>query len=338
MSNETPKSASPLGELPKPATIAVIVVVAVLVIAIAVAVVATARATYFSGYPGLKRNYDALQTSVHQGMSCTQCHSDDRGVVVHQIALVGEFYYRLVKKPRDPRFIKIGPPKNDACLECHLEDWSDDAKKTTKVPHPAHLRVSEETRECVKCHKWTAHEEAYMEKHTSMPFSTVCASFECHVGFKQADDCKNCHHILQEAKGSWKEIHPETVREAGPNGCLESCHTSDQCRMCHTTGKRPEFANMSIQSGLKAIEQAHVKADWLSQHGTMALQDQSKCLLCHVSEGECQDCHSKRPAFHGPEESWLGKHKDLAKDKRRCLTCHKEPWCNECHDQFKEMR
>jgi hypothetical protein len=245
-----------------------------------------------------------------------------------------------VGKPSQPVFFKFAPPKREACLQCHLYDWSDDAKRTSKVPHPAHLRVSSEPRDCVICHKWTAHEETYQAKHMTMRFSTVCASFECHVGTKPANDCKNCHHVLQESLGAWKDTHPQTVRANGPNGCLNAtCHTADQCRECHTTGKTPVFANTISSPGVKAIEQQHVLADWISKHGAMALADPTKCQLCHVSEGECQDCHSKRPAFHGAQATWLGQHQPIAKaNPTRCMTCHQQSFCDDCHKQFKENR
>jgi hypothetical protein len=316
-----------------------VAVAAVLVIAIGIALFATSRPGFYARYARLQRSHESLATSAHKGLRCTQCHEPTRGPISQNAALVGEFYRSLYKTPREPLFVKLAPPTRDACLACHSRDWSDDAKKTMKVPHPAHLRVITEKRDCIICHKWTAHEEVYMAKHTAMPFSTVCASFECHVGTKTADDCKNCHHVLQESLGAWKDLHPATVRVAGPNGCLETCHEAEQCRYCHTTGKLPAFKNVIAQSGVKAIELQHVKADWISKHGAMALADKSKCLICHVSEGECQDCHSKRPAFHGPQSSWLGAHQPIAKkDKRRCLACHENAWCEECHKQFKEMR
>jgi hypothetical protein len=172
-----------------------------------------------------------------------------------------------------------------------------------------------------------------------MPFSTVCASYPCQVGYKPAKDCKNCHHQLQQSLGVWKTEHPKIVAEMGPNGCMEKCHNAEQCRTCHTTGKAPPFAKTIAASTVTAIEAAHVKADWLSTHGAFALTDQSKCMTCHVTLSECQDCHSKRPAFHGSDTTaWIGTHKNVSKDRRRCLACHKNDWCEDCHKQFKEMR
>jgi hypothetical protein len=229
-------------------------------------------------------------------------------------------------------------PKPDACLTCHRYDWSDNSAKTSKVPHPAHLRVSSETRDCVTCHRWIGHEETYQTQHQAMRFSVVCASYACHVGFKQPADCKNCHHQLQQSLGVWKDTHPQVVFAVGANGCLEKCHKPDQCRTCHTTGKTPTLPGVIETSTVSAIEVAHVKSNWLVQHGTFALQDQTKCLTCHVTLQECKDCHSRRPAFHGTNNTvWIGTHKNVAKDPRRCYACHDKAQCDACHKQFKEM-
>lgn len=308
------------------------------VVAVSVALLVTARPGYFAKYQRLERRHATLQTSVHRDTACNVCHVDRRGAFVSGAARVGDFYRGLVSTPVEPLFMAMTKPGNDACLACHRYDWSDEASKTMKIPHPAHLRVASETRECVTCHKWTAHEEAYQVKHTSMPFSGVCASFGCHVGTKPLDACVNCHHVLQEGRGEWKLVHRATVRSYGPNACLEFCHDADQCRLCHTTGRTPVLPSGVATAGVSAVERLHVRRDWIAQHGAIALEDPRKCIVCHVSEGECADCHSQRPAFHGPQETWLTRHKALSKDERRCLTCHKKPWCDECHKQFKEMR
>ena len=319
---------------------AVAVVVGLILVVASVGLLATSGPAFLGGYHALSQSYDTLESSVHTGIPCEKCHVDPRGAVAYRASLVGDFYAGLVSNPKQPRFVKMSKPTSDACLSCHRDDWSMEATRTLRVPHPAHLRVVNESRDCVGCHKWTAHEESYMQKHEAMPFSTVCASFGCHVGWKQADECASCHHSLQGNGAKWKDIHPQTVRASGPNACLESCHSADQCRQCHTTGKRPTFSGGGVQTAVSTIEREHVKTDWVAKHGGFALADQSKCLLCHVSEGECRDCHSKRPAFHGPQSTWLGKHKDVAKTvtSPRCLTCHEKKWCEDCHKQFKEMR
>jgi hypothetical protein len=331
----------PLGALPKALAWALLGVAALLVAAVCVAAVIASRPAFFARYPRIARNYTTLESSAHKGLRCDDCHAGGRNVVVREAALVADFYRGLFGKPRTPSFVRLAEPTNDECLACHRYDWSMEATRTMKVPHPAHLRVASETRPCVTCHRWVAHEETYTQQHKAMPFSVVCASFPCHVGVKPAADCGNCHHQLQPSLDVWRaRIHPQVVRSYGPNACLEQCHTADQCRTCHTTGRTPVLpGTIADQSSVSAIERAHVKPDWLTQHGGFALQDQTKCLTCHVSEGECQDCHSKRPAFHGSQTTWLAAHQPLGKaNRQRCLTCHQESWCTDCHNQFKAMR
>lgn len=314
-------------------------VLVVIVVSVGMAFYFTSSPAFLSRYQSYQRSYSTLQSSGHKGLACNQCHIGSQGGLAYRLALVGDFYASLLGKPDAPLFVKLAQPSRQACLTCHAHDWSMDSNKTMKVPHPAHLRAIDETRDCVTCHRWTAHEETYMQQHKAMPFSVVCASFGCHVGVKPPADCKNCHHQLQQSLDTWKQVHPQVVRAYGPNACLEQCHSADQCRTCHTTGKTPVFPGTINASTVSAIEQAHVKSNWLTQHGTFALQDQAKCLTCHVTLGECQDCHSHRPAFHGTDNTaWIGTHKNFAKDRRRCYTCHQSSWCDACHKQFKEMR
>lgn len=322
------------------AWLAGIAIVGLLFAAVAVALVLTAQPAFFARYADLSHSYDTLQESTHAGLRCEQCHEDPRGPVAYRASLVGEFFRGIAQPADAPALLSISAPTGDACRACHNEDWSHESTRTLNVPHPAHLRVADETRDCIECHKWTGHVEDYVVKHEAMPFSTVCASFGCHVGTKTDEECQNCHHTLQGEGDAWLDAHPDTVQAYGPNACLESCHDADQCRMCHTTGERPEFTDGPQQAAVKAIEREHVKENWLEQHGTLALEDEDKCYLCHVSPVECQECHTKRPAFHGPESTWIGQHKNAAEaeDDRRCLTCHDQESCDECHEQFEEMR
>jgi hypothetical protein len=313
-------------------------VVAVAVIAVAVALVVTSQPGFYDRYTGLQRRHTTLESSAHAGIDCVVCHTDQATSLGAAVARVGEFYNSLISTSTELAFVSFQPPTSEACLQCHRYDWSDESSKTAQVPHPAHLRVSMETRDCVSCHKWVAHEEVYQAKHTTMPFSAVCASFQCHVGVKTSTDCQNCHHVLQEATGDWLKLHPPVVRANGPNSCLEFCHKPEQCVLCHTTGKTPVLPSSVPTASAGPIEQAHMGADWLSQHGTIALQDPTRCTVCHISEQECVDCHSQRPAFHDPIATWLTRHQPLGTDTPRCLTCHQQPWCDQCHALFKATK
>ena len=316
----------------------VVALVIALIGAVAVALVSTSQSSYFVKYKGLARRHTMLESSSHKDLPCTACHATAGGPVVEGAELVGEFYSSLFETTPTLTFVKFAPPRSEACLACHQLDWSDQSALTGKIPHPAHLRVQDETRNCVDCHKWIAHEEAYQAKHKTMPFSAVCASFGCHVGTKSKSDCANCHHILQPSTAVWRANHPTVVLKIGTDACTEKCHTSDQCVYCHTTGKTPvissDFATAS--ANVAAIGQQHTEATWLTAHGTLALAQPTLCKTCHVSYGECQDCHALRPAFHGSTTTWLKAHQTLGTNTARCLTCHVQPFCDACHQQFKQ--
>lgn len=294
---------------------------------------------FYSQYHSLGSAYENLETSAHEGIACGQCHYDDRGFVVTRLAVAADFYTNIFAAEKTPRFVEFNPPPREACLECHEDGWSNDIKRTSTIPHPAHLRIASETRDCVKCHKWTAHQEAYMQKHKKMPFSGVCVAYGCHVGTKTAEQCFDCHHVLSDRAAQWKTEHPAAIKRIGGNACMETCHETTQCQTCHTTGKTPKFEGLVTRTGLNELEKAHIEDGWLTSHGAQALKGQAICMECHVSDGECRACHTQRPKSHGSVTTWIGTHSKQAKteDEPRCLTCHKKPFCVDCHKQFKEM-
>lgn len=336
---------------PKPATpesrarrsrIARIVAVATLgavLVGLVVPLIATSTPDFFARYHLLNRRYVNLEDSAHEGIGCRDCH--EKQALENGLQLTVDFYASLVRNDEAPLFFSFGPPRREACLKCHEDAWSSKAERVEVIPHPAHTRAASETRDCVTCHKWTAHLENYMEKHKKMPFSGVCVTYGCHVGTKQSEQCFDCHHILHESADEWTEKHPAVVKSAGQNSCLESCHQVAQCQTCHTTGQAPRFEGQAFLVGMEAIEELHVADDWITRyHGGEALKDRSKCLLCHQSSGECDECHRDRPAFHGDDPvAWTGRHAKSSKavDDPRCIECHEKTWCEECHEQFKEM-
>lgn len=307
-------------------------------LALPVVALSTSPEAFFGGYHDLAVNQEELESSLHAGIACGACHPDPRGSVAYTVAFVGDFYARLAGESAAPRYVEFTTPPREACLACHEGDWSHDNERTIRIPHPAHLRVASETRECVECHKWTAHQETYIAEHKEMPFSGVCAAYGCHVGTRKADQCINCHHALREDADEWPAEHARVVHAMGSAACMESCHNAAECRLCHTTGERPVFEGLPTETGMREIERLHILDDWMERHGPVGFEDQAACMKCHVSDGECRACHAHRPTSHDPPETWLARHKDVVEDERRCLTCHEQPWCQECHDQFKEMQ
>ena len=319
------------------ALLAGLAVVAVL-IAIPLVVALVAPGYVYGSFHDASQNLEEMETSLHADIACRSCHSGSQGTLSYGASVVGDFYANLVSSADEPRFIVFDTPTNSACLSCHEGAWSHDAEQVERVPHPAHMSVSHETRDCVQCHKWTAHEETYMEEHKEMPFSGICVSYGCHVGFRSEDECTSCHHALRDEDEDWLVAHPQVAQTIGTSSCLETCHNADQCQLCHSTGERPEFDGLQTKTGLEAIERLHVAADWSETHGPIALEDQSKCMQCHITDGECRACHSERPASHDPVETWIADHKEVVDpdDDVRCMTCHERSWCDECHEAFEE--
>ena len=309
------------------------------VVAVGIALASTATPEFFSRYHLLERRYVNLGGSAHEGIGCRTCH--ETNALANGASLVGDYYQSIVATSNQtPRFFRFGPPENDACLSCHEADWAMKAERIERIPHPAHTRVASEERPCVGCHKWTAHFEEYMEKHKEMPFSGVCVAYGCHVGTKTTEQCFDCHHVLHDDAEQWTKKHPVTAKRTGQNACIESCHTVKQCQQCHTTGVVPKFDGLPIEVTMKSIEELHVKADWTkTYHGAEALKGRDRCLKCHQDEGECGECHLQRPAFHGSTKSWIGRHKKHTTelDDPRCIECHKQAYCDDCHKQFEEM-
>lgn len=304
-----------------------------------VPLVATSTPKFFARYHLLNRRYVNLQGSAHEGIGCRACH--EKQALNNGVELTLDFYASLVRPSDLPRFFTFEPPRRERCLACHEDGWSFTAARTERIPHPAHPRLAAETRECARCHKWTAHLEPWMEKHKKMPFSGVCVAYGCHAGTKDADQCLSCHHILHESAAEWREKHASVAASIGKNACLERCHDVAQCQTCHTTGRTPRFAGQTFIAGMERIEALHISDDWTRRHhGREALRDRAKCALCHQASGECDECHRERPAFHGRDTvAWIGRHSKHTKDvdDPRCLECHDGPWCEKCHVQFKEM-
>ncbi len=320
-------------------TIVVIAIIAAIIGVVSLPLLATVSPEFFARYGLLERRYVNLGDSAHEGIGCRACHETQP--FENAVALVADYYTSLVVKDApEPSYFTFEPPSREACLDCHEDDWSTELKRTDRIPHPAHLRVADETRNCVDCHKWTAHLESYIDNHKEMPFSGVCVAYGCHVGTKATEQCFNCHHVLHENAEQWTTEHPAVANATGKNACFEQCHEVKQCQTCHTTGERPDFSGLPIQTEMKAIEELHVKPEWTPlHHGEEALKNRDNCLLCHQSEGECNECHLERPEFHGSTDTWIGRHKDSsdAIDDPRCIECHEQAWCEDCHEQFEEM-
>lgn len=305
--------------------------------AIAVPLYATGKPQFYGKYQRFAQRYESWKTSKHRNVTCIQCHVGPKDGVGYRASLVQE-YYRTGAKARRPVVATLPPASAAACRGCHSEGRSFNLKRLASIPHPAHTDLTEERRDCVKCHKWVAHSEKYQEKHKKIVFTGICTSFGCHAGTKSQSECRWCHHTQSFAPSKWREMHPRVVDDRGSNGCFDYCHKVAQCRSCHIKGRNPFAEKGTAPKQLTGLIARHATPEWDAEHGKEAQQGKEKCFYCHGSVAACRDCHSRRPAFHGPKSTWLSRHQKLGKNKKRCLACHVAKECTDCHKVFKEGR
>lgn len=73
--------------------------------------------------------------------------------------------------------------------------------------------------------------------------------------------------------------------------------------------------------------------NWIETHGNAAKVNEAECYVCHEDRNECIMCHedtaprSHTSTFvnrtHGMESRW---------DRTACQTCHKQDFCDACHE------
>lgn len=316
--------------------IALGVLTVALFLAVAVPLYATSKPAFYGSYQRFAQRYETWKTSEHRNVSCEACHVGAQDGVVYRATLVAEFY--AGRRSTKPVLASLPPATAEGCRQCHGQGRSFDLARLMKVPHPAHQDLAQEKRDCVRCHKWVAHSEKYQEKHKTIAFTGICMNFGCHSGTKTQKECRFCHHSQTYSQVTWRRVHPAVVAARGENNCMDYCHKPSQCRECHETGKNPFTVKSGTPKTLTGLIAKHSSPNWDAEHGREAQQGRERCFYCHGSYEACRECHSRRPAFHGPKATWLGRHQKIGKNKERCLACHDAKECTDCHNVFKEGR
>jgi hypothetical protein len=315
------------------------IVVFVLAVLIIYPIYAVTNSRFYQGYSYSKSNYSAWLKSTHKDVRCVDCHRKPgfiNGVSFKALSVV-EFYKKIFVGADKSGLLK--KPSKEACQGCHERPATMLRAVSLKIPHRAHQDLGEIKNSCADCHKWLVHKEAYQEKHKKLPLSAVCLNYACHAGTEAKDSCSSCHHQAKISEVQWSTTHRDSVDKYGENGCFDYCHNVSYCQTCHTTGQKPTdgvTAGTAIQPG-DLISKHTNSPDWIREHGKEALNDEAKCLNCHMTIQYCNSCHKKRPASHGKERRWIAIHKKKAKDDEKgCLVCHKKKTCDDCHELFKE--
>ena len=268
-------------------------------VAVAVPLVATSTPEFFSRYHLLEpplREPRGLGARGHRlPRRATRRSRSPNGV-----ALIADFYTSLVTtETRCRRTSSSRRPRREACLAVPRGRLEHRRRRApTRIPHPAHLRVASETRDCVDCHKWTAHLETYMDKHKKMPFSGVCVAYGCHVGTKTTEQCFDCHHVLHETADAVEDGAPAGRRRPPARTPASSRATrSSSASSATRPARRPKFTGLPDRGRHEGDREAARQAglDAAATTAPRRSRTRQKCLLCHQSEGECDECHLQPP-------------------------------------------
>ena len=221
--------------------IVAVALVVVLLVALAVPLVASRpRRSSSPATTCLNRRFVNLENSAHEGIGCRECHETQP--VANGVCARRRLLSQLRHDRHDSTCVTSSSPRRHGrrASSATRTTGAIDARRTERIPHPAHLRVASETRNCVDCHKWTAHLETYMEKHKKMPFSGVCVVLRVPRGHQEDRPVLQLPpRACTSPANSGRRSIRRSSRPPGESACLESCHQVEQCQQCHTTGKTP---------------------------------------------------------------------------------------------------
>ena len=201
-----------------------------------------------------------------------------------------------------------------SCIECHVEPGASNrfvfiARAVGE--HYLRFALSGKTNLFAKPSR-----QACQECHTT--YRVVSASGDLLVPHRAHIEvlkmsCADCHNALvhtQNTKG---------VNTPRMEACLK-CHdgkkASAKCKSCHTE---------------KAYPESHQAGNWLEIHSEVVKE--IDCAKCHAWTPDfCKQCHSRKPKSHRGG-NWKKLHAPPARENgKRCMICHKEKKCLECHD------
>ena len=198
-------------------------------------------------------------------------------------------------------------PKMEKCMDCH------DDKKT----------------ECAMCHTNPDKPQPLPRLRTG----SLVFNHKNHAERTQ-NDCSRCHKKVVEATAPANQEMPQMLEE-----CM-SCHRKDfrniECVKCHTG---------LIDRKQKPMRLFSHQGEFLEKHPIIAKGDSLVCNHCH-RQAFCADCHNRmapmKPSLRRSDEvdrqlihrgDWITNHPIQARmDPKQCLTCHRQSFCNGCHE------
>jgi hypothetical protein len=159
--------------------------------------------------------------------------------------------------------------------------------------------------------------------------------------------CVDCHKETADDSGGVKAIHPRMTTCAS---CHQEQLDAKKCDMCHTNfGKAKPFS--ADRSRPKFSHKAHLGrgAECATCHkgmetvtGKLTAKNKpvmDECIACHndkKAQYECNLCHKDlsliKPATHKTVRFLKEDHgKDARFSSVECEKCHRQTWCDQCH-------
>lgn len=183
-------------------------------------------------------------------------------------------------------------------------DSPQNKKLNLKFSHKYHLK---EGVECTSCH--TKVTESVTGTEDNLPTMETC--FACHDGSTAPNECTTCHFNADKAKDV-----PRITDYQKIFAHKNHIDRKIECSTCHIGISKVDIATLDNIPTMDSCFACHdnIKAP-------------RRCELCH------DDLKTKRPKNH--TANWSHEHQNVAKEVRsgpqECSLCHKEDFCQRCH-------
>ncbi|MCL2491391.1 MAG: hypothetical protein FWE87_01385 [Coriobacteriia bacterium] len=205
---------------------------------------------------------------------------------------------------------------NSHCVSCHK------AEEYARIVDARGIRIDHEVctsgLRCVVCHSGVGHE--LIDSWTSQYSMNQC--LRCHVSRNvySEDGCEQCHSgrfqpLSQAARSSFSLVHGanwQNTHGLGDVGTCGACHDNTMCGRCH--GDLVPHDSRII----------------VSQHGSVAKDEQNRCGTCHREQAFCDGCHGIEMPH---PDGFLNEHSAITRQVSQevCDKCHLDDDCSACH-------
>jgi hypothetical protein len=267
---------------------------------------------------------DACTEQCHETKFCADCHTKNR-------VFPASHRQRNWTKPKPPGAMTVYGKEPAKVTAKH----SLDAQKSIESCEVCHGSGGVNAKFCKDCHKLEMpHPAQFKENHVSGKKNPgVCSN--CHL-FREV--CSNCHHVGSSLTRPWIQVHGASTNNNGTAGCVETCHTKEDCVKCHTSRD--------------VVPASHRRAKFVRDfsnkdaiHVQLFGSDGETCTFCHAGQAAelpnskfCKGCHKlemPHPIDEGNDQKFVHQEGFQKKQltKPQCSNCHQTRFCDACHHE-----